>query len=209
MALCDYHTISWIIFDLRESRLGLFFFFSSGMRKNNDLLLFFYPPLLLRSWRQQAFQSVSKCKAKAPGGTGPIFNLVEAQTRVNAPVALYRSIRTLGSPFERRNKSNMQQAYHGGQTPDPIQSPETADESPGIKWHQGEGEEDEDEISKWNCMDSTSLEYSITTIYHWLEKIDSCTRVRVSGGGYYNYGGKTGDERINSIRRGEPAECVI
>lgn len=116
MALCDYHTISWIIFDLRESRLGLFFFFfSSGMRKNNDLLLFFYPPpLLLRSWRQQAFQSVSKCKAKAPGGTGPIFNLVEAQTRVNAPVALYRSIRTLGSPFERRNKSNMQQAYTMG-----------------------------------------------------------------------------------------------
>jgi hypothetical protein len=90
---------------------------SSSRREweNNDLLLFFYsPPPILRSWRQQAFQSVSKCKAKAPGDPGPIFNLVEAQTRVNAPVALYRSIRTLGSPFERRNKSNMQQAYHGG-----------------------------------------------------------------------------------------------
>jgi hypothetical protein len=133
--------------------------------ENNHLLFIFFIPPLLRSWRQQAFQSVSKCKAKAPGDPGPIFNLVEAQTRVNAPVALYIYLSGLWDPpFERRNKSNMQQAYiHGVDSGSYIWSPGSADESLGIKWHQGEGEEDEDEITKWNCMD-TSLQYSITTM---------------------------------------------
>ncbi len=54
--------------------------------------------------------------------------------------------------------------------------------------------------------------YLFTIFYHDYaidcRKLIAVVRVRVREG-YYNYGGKTGDERIYSIRQGEPAKCVI
>jgi hypothetical protein len=160
----SHNQLDYIRFTGVTARTLLLLFLVGNEKITISFLFFLSPPSSVRDVNK-LFNQFLNVKRKAPGDPGPIFNLVEAQTRVNAPVALYIYLSGLWDPpFERRNKSNMQQAYiHGVDSGSYIWSPGSADESLGIKWHQGEGEEDEDEITKWNCMD-TSLQYSITTM---------------------------------------------